>query len=142
MAGLADITLATDEELTNYESEVVVLAEDRGLSLDKYRAAARTRLRIECQKDGVDEEGVLDDADDKRSLALREYATRLVLYFIWRDLSAGREDAITTAKAQLARLDMEEAGALFQTVGWPIAGGSSTVVKDTDVLPRLIKLVV
>lgn len=142
MAGLADIDLATDDELTDYESEVVVLAADRSLSLDKYRALAMTTLRIEAQKDGVDEETVLEDPTDKRSLAMRDYATRLVLYYLWRDLSAGREDAVTTAKARLAREDADAAAILFHEIGWPGAGGGSTVVKDSDVLPRILKLVV
>lgn len=142
MAGLTDIALATDEELTNYESEVVVLAADRGLSLDKYRALAMTTLRIECQKDGIDEDQILETADAKRSLALRDYATRLVLYYLWRDLSAGREDAVTTAKAALARSDADDAAALFKEIGWPLAAGGETVVRDIDALPRIIRMVV
>lgn len=142
MPGLSSISLATDDELTNYESEVVLLAADRGLSLNKYRALAMTTLRIECQKDGVDEDSILETADDKRSLALRDYATRLVLYYLWRDLSAGREDAVTTAKAALARSDAEDAAVLFKEIGWPITGGGETVVRDIDALPRVIKLVV
>lgn len=142
MAGLTDIDFATDDELTNYESEVVVLATDRSLSLDKYRALAMTTLRIECAKDGIDETAVDETVGDGRTLALRDYATRLVLYYLWRDLSAGRDDAVTTAKARLARDDAEAAALLFQAIGWPITGGGATVVKDVDALPRLVKLVV
>lgn len=140
MPGLADITFATDEEITRYESEVVIMAADRGLELDNYRALALQDLRLECFKDELDEETILEDPADKRSIALRDYATRLVLAYFWRDLSSGREDAVTTAKARLAAEAADRAAELFKAVGWPIEGGSSTVVKDKDVLPRLMKL--
>jgi len=142
MAGLTDIALATDEELTNYESDIVLLAADRSLSLAKYRASAMTRLRMEAAKDGIDEDLVLEDADDKRSLALRDYATRLVLYYFWRDQSAGLEESVTTAKARLARDDAEEAAVLFKEIGWPIEGGSTEIVKDVDQLPRVIEVLI
>lgn len=142
MPGLTAIDLATDEELTNYESEIVLMAADRGLSLAKYRASAMTRLRMEALKDGIDEDLVLDDPDDKRSLALRDYATRLVIYYFWRDQSAGLEESVTTAKARLARDDANDAAALFKEIGWPGASGGSSIVKDVDQLPRVIEVLI
>lgn len=140
MPGLADITFATDEEITRYESEVVIMAADRGLELDNYRALALQDLRLECYKDGVDEDTILDDAEDKRSLAMRDLAVRKVLAYFWRDLSSGRNDAVTTSKAVLAAESAEKADELFKALGWPIAGGGDTVVKDIDRLPRVFKL--
>lgn len=139
MPGLADISIATDDELSRYESELVTAAGDAGLDLDRYRALATQTLRLEAAKDGVDETLIVDEGD-KNGLALRDYATRLVLYYYWRDQSAGRENAVTTAKAALAREDMEASAELLKVLGWPVAGGRLAETKDVDVAPRLVRM--
>jgi hypothetical protein len=139
MAGLVDIAFATNDELSRYESEIVTAAEDAEVSLDGFRARALQTLRLEAAKDNVDED-LVDDDGSKHALALRDYATALVVYYYWRDQSAGRDNAVTTAKAQLAEADMERAADLLKHLGWPVSGGRTEETKDIDVLPRLVRM--
>lgn len=138
MSDLTDMPLATDEELSRYESELVTMATDYAITLDNCRELARQRLRLEAVKDGIDETQVVDDGSAK-AIAMRDWATRLALAFFWEDVASGRDSAASAGKAQLAARNADRAGALFKDVGWPMSGGVLTVVKDVDVLPRLIK---
>lgn len=140
MPGLADIEFATDTELGRYEQEILDVATEHGLDLDRYRALAVQRLKLEAIKDGIDPAGIVDDGAD-RALAMRDYMTLTVLYLLWRDLSTGRESANTTIKAQLAAQDLAVAADLFKLIGWPLAS-ANVEVTDRAHGPRLIRMTV
>lgn len=124
---LDEIDFATDEELVRYESEIVVKATDVGLSLDAKRALALQTITLEAVRAGIDRTKILDDGSD-RSLAMRDWATRLVIFEFWRDLSSGRDSAVMTAKARLAKEDADEARELFFAIGWPLDTNANDTV--------------
>lgn len=136
---LGSIDFATDEELERYESEIVTLASEYGVSLASVRDAVTAELVEEAHMDGIDQSKVYDD-EGEVAKAMRAYATRKALRIFWEDISLGREGSSTEGKAKRAQVYEESARRAFRATGWPVdTSGDEAVTIDDVVTPEVIR---